>query len=66
MTGDSLSDKSRPNRAQRKTLFVDSGVHAKLKAVSALSGRSLEDLTSEILEKYLAERWKALMKGQIR
>jgi hypothetical protein len=48
----------------RKTLAIGVGVHTKLKAASALSGRSIESLASEILERYLNEQWETLLKSR--
>jgi plasmid stability protein len=52
--------KTKPD--SRKTLTIDGEVHTKLKVASALSGKSIEGLATEILKSYLDEQWKKLLK----
>lgn len=46
----------------KKTLFLPAQLHARLKAVSAMSGKSMESVAAEILERSLAEAWRGLLK----
>ena len=46
----------------RKTLCLSAPLHAKLKAVSAMSGKSMESIAAEILERSLKEAWQGLLR----
>ena len=54
------NNKAKPE--SKKTLSIDGDVHTRLKVVSALNGKTIEGLATEILRNYLDEQWEALLK----
>jgi len=48
----------------KKTLCLPAPLHARLKAVSAMTGKSMENVAAEILGKSLDEAWQDLLKAK--
>lgn len=48
----------------KKTLCLPAPLHARLKAVSAMTGKSMESVAAEILERSLDEAWQDLLRAK--